>query len=34
VLLSRGQDFGPAPDADKEARAAAQQKWRSWWDRR
>jgi hypothetical protein len=34
VLLSRGQDFGPAADADQEARASAQQKWRGWWDRR
>jgi hypothetical protein len=34
VKLSRGQDFGPASDADKEKTAEAQAKWRNWWDRR
>lgn len=33
VKLSRGQDFGPAADADKDKIAEAQAKWRSWWDR-
>lgn len=34
VRLSRGQDFGPSADADKEKIAEAQAKWRTWWDRR
>lgn len=34
VRLSRGVDLGPKTDADKEKIAAAQEKWRSWWDRR
>jgi hypothetical protein len=34
VKLSRGQDFGPVADADKETIAEAQAKWRTWWDRR
>ncbi|HTU17034.1 MAG TPA: hypothetical protein VMG10_03160 [Gemmataceae bacterium] len=34
VKLSRGLDYGPSADAEKEKIAAAQQKWRSWWDRR
>jgi hypothetical protein len=34
VQLSRGQDFGPAADADKEQIAQAQAKWRSWWERK
>ncbi len=34
VKLSRGQDFGPAADADKERIAEAQAKWRSWLDRK
>lgn len=33
VKLSRGQDFGPAADADKERIAEAQAKWRSWYSR-
>ncbi len=34
VKISRGQDFGPANDADKEKIAEAQAKWRSWWTQR
>ncbi len=34
VKLSRGQDFGPAANADKEQIAEAQTKWRSWWERK
>ena len=34
VKLSRGLDFGPSAAADKEKIAAAQEKWRRWWDRR
>lgn len=34
VKLSRGQDYGPAADAEKEKITAAQEKWRSWWERR
>jgi hypothetical protein len=34
VRLGRGQDFGPAADADKDQRLDAQRKWRTWWDRR
>lgn len=34
VKLSRGQDFGPPADADKEKIAQAQAKWRNWWERR
>lgn len=34
VKLSRGQDFGPPADADKEKIAEAQAKWRSWLSRR
>jgi hypothetical protein len=33
VRLSRGQDFGPAPDAATSEREQAQQKWRDWWAR-
>jgi hypothetical protein len=33
VLLSKGQDFGPEPEADKGEQAEAQKKWRTWWDR-
>jgi hypothetical protein len=32
VKLSRGQDFGPAAGADREAISQAQAKWRSWWE--
>lgn len=34
VRLSRGQDFGPSPDAPASQREQAQQKWRDWWARR
>ena len=34
VRLSRGQDFGPSPDASTTEREQAQQKWRDWWARR
>lgn len=34
VKLSRGLDYGPSADAEKEKIAAAQEKWRNWWDRR
>jgi hypothetical protein len=34
VKLSRGQDFGPAADADKEKIAEAQANWRNWWDQK
>ena len=34
VKLSRGLDYGPTAGAEKEKIAAAQEKWRSWWDRR
>jgi hypothetical protein len=33
MKLSRGQDFGPAANADKEKITEAQAKWRNWWDR-
>ena len=33
VRLSRGQDFGPSPDAPTSEREQAQQKWRDWWAR-
>jgi hypothetical protein len=33
VRLSRGQDFGPSPDAAAAEREQAQQKWRDWWAR-
>jgi HEAT repeats len=34
VRLSRGQDFGPSPDASTTEREQARQKWRDWWARR
>jgi len=34
VRLSRGQDYGPSADAEKEKIATAQEKWRNWWNRR
>jgi len=34
VKLSRGEDFGPAADASSEQIVAAQEKWRSWWERK
>ncbi|HEY7310800.1 MAG TPA: hypothetical protein VH643_15660 [Gemmataceae bacterium] len=34
VKLNRGEDFGPAADAGKEQIAEAQEKWRTWWNRR
>jgi hypothetical protein len=33
VRLSRGQDFGPSPEAATPEREQAQQKWRGWWAR-
>jgi hypothetical protein len=34
VKLSRGEDFGPAAGASNEQIVAAQDKWRSWWERK
>ena len=34
VKLSRGEDFGPAADASSEQIVAAQEKWRTWWERK
>jgi hypothetical protein len=34
VKLARGEDFGPAAGASKEQIVAAQEKWRSWWERK
>lgn len=33
VRLSRGQDFGPQPDATAEAILSAMRQWRAWWAR-
>jgi hypothetical protein len=31
IQLSKGADYGPAPDADAAARAQAVKQWRAWW---
>ncbi len=34
IKLSKGEDFGPMPDADAQACARAQEQWRAWWKSR